>query len=131
MTVINLRKKVVLEYPFKASLNSLYYALSNPSGLESWFADKVDGYDDYFMFYWEGDEQRAENVEVDPLVFIRWQWDTRESDEEFFEFRIVREEVGGGILLVVTDFVDADDEEDSILLLNEQVKTLKRMLGCS
>lgn len=44
---------------------------------------------------------------------------------------LVREEIGGGLLLVVTDFVDADEKEDAILLWNEQIKTLKRKLGSS
>lgn len=131
MTIQNLREKIILEYPVRASFNSMYYALSNPSGLESWFADKVDGYDDYLMFYWDGDQQCAENIEVDPHEFVRWQWKERESDEEYLEFRLVREEVGGGLLLVVTDFVDADEKEDAILLWNEQIKTLKRKLGSS
>ncbi|MDC1105497.1 START-like domain-containing protein [Prolixibacteraceae bacterium] len=131
MTVQNLREKIVLEYPIKASLGSLYYTLSNPSGLESWFADRVDGFDDYFMFYWDGDQQRADNIEVDSNEYIRWQWSDREEEEEFLELRLVREEIGGGMLLVVTDFVDSDETEDATLLWNEQIKMLKRTLGCS
>ena len=46
-------KKIRLEYMLKAgSGNIVWSIISTPSGLETWFADKVTFKDKVFTFYW-------------------------------------------------------------------------------
>ena len=51
------------------------------------------------------------------------------EDDNYFEFRINVEELTGGLALLITDFADEDEKDDSIYLWDSQVNDLKRILG--
>ena len=69
-------KKVLytLEFPVKCSPGILFEFLSSPSGLQEWFADKVDERDGIYSFNWEGSEDKAELMESEENKFIRYRW---------------------------------------------------------
>ena len=46
-----------------------------------------------------------------------------------FEFRINMDELTGDVALIITDFAEADEKEDSIYLWDNQIQDLKRLLG--
>lgn len=53
------KEKIRLEYMLKAgSGNIVWSIISTPSGLETWFADKVTFKDKVFTFYWGKTETR-------------------------------------------------------------------------
>ena len=52
-----------LEYPVRCSPNILYDFLSTPTGLQEWFADKVDERDGIFSFSWDNTVEKAELIE--------------------------------------------------------------------
>lgn len=58
-TKTNKKQKYTLEFEIKSSPKILYNYLSTASGLEEWFADKVNIREGDFIFHWEGSEQRA------------------------------------------------------------------------
>ena len=53
---INMSKKIqyTVEYPVRCSPAILYEFLSTSSGLQEWFADKVEDEGDLFSFSWSG-----------------------------------------------------------------------------
>ena len=123
-------KKVLytLEYPVRCSPRILYEFLSNPAGLQEWFADKVDVRDEVFSFSWNGNEEKAQLVESEEDKFVRFHWITSPKDE-YFEFRIDRSEVTNQTILVIKDFADKKEIKDQSQLWEYQVKDLFHRLG--
>ncbi|HRS40225.1 MAG TPA: START-like domain-containing protein, partial [Bacteroidia bacterium] len=52
------KQKYTLEFEIKSSPKILFNYLSTASGLEEWFADKVNIREGDYMFQWDGTEQR-------------------------------------------------------------------------
>jgi uncharacterized protein YndB with AHSA1/START domain len=117
-----------LEYPVRCSPGILYEFLSSPSGLQEWFADKVDERDKVFSFSWNGSTDKADVLETELDKFIRFHW-TNAPKEEFFEFRIEKSEVTNQTILIIKDFADKKDIKDQSLLWGSQVKDLFHRIG--
>ena len=124
------RKKVELEYLLKTSPKILYNMISTPSGLSEWFADDVNVRGEVLTFFWDGSEEKAKVLAKVKDQFIRFQWDYDEGEDVFFEFRIKIDPITREVALIITDFVDDDDDEDSATgLWESQVDDLRRVLG--
>src|SRR5271154_4455251 len=117
-----------LEYPVRCSPGILYEFLSSPSGLQEWFADKVDERDKVFSFSWNGSTDKAEVLETELDKFIRFHW-THAPKEEFFEFRIEKSEVTNQTILIINDFADKKEIKDQSQLWDYQVKDLFHRIG--
>ena len=63
--------KYTLEYPVRCSPGILYDFLSTPTGLQEWFADKVDERDGVFSFSWNGSSEEAEVMAREENKYIR------------------------------------------------------------
>ncbi len=128
LLVMTKKKKIRLEFPIKASPSMLYNYISTPSGLSQWFSDDVDIYNNFYKFKWGNDEQVAEVLRKTSNKAIKFKWrDT--PDEEFFEFEIVQDELTDDVALVITDFVDANDEKNASQLWDSQIHELKMNIG--
>lgn len=123
-----MRKKIELEYIFSSSVKVLYSRLSTAPGLSEWFADDVVQKNDEYTFIWNDAPHKAHLVDKKPNVFIRFAWDGAEEDE-YFEFRIRVEPLTEEVALIITDFVDEEDEDDSVELWKTEVEILHRVLG--
>ncbi len=123
-------KKVLytLEYPVRCSPAILYDFLSTASGLQEWFADKVDDRDGVFTFGWNGTDEKAEVMESEENSFIRFHWMTAPKDE-YFEFRIEKSEVTNQTILIIADFADKKEIKDQSQLWEYQVKDLFHRVG--
>lgn len=117
-----------LEYTIRSSPAILYEFLTTPSGLAQWFADKVDIYDHKCIFEWEGIEETATIIDSIEDVYIRYKWDDSDEDE-YFEFRISKNEITGDTILTITDFASELDIKDDKLLWDSQVKLLVQQVG--
>lgn len=119
-----------LEYTLNCSPKVLFSRLSTAEGLSEWFADQVNVRGDLFSFYWNKSESRARLAAMKENKLVRFEW-TNGSDKQtgFFEFRIRVEELTGDTALIITDFAEADEKEDSIYLWDTQIQDLKRALG--
>jgi len=119
-----------IEYPLRsASINILWNSISTPLGLAEWFADGVTVNGTEFTFSWEGNEQTGFLVHTKTNCSIRFQWEEDIDSEFYFEFRIAMLEVTGNLALIITDFAEPGEKEDSILLWNKQVEVLRRKTG--
>ncbi len=122
------KKKIRMEFEIKASPAMLFNYISSPSGLSQWFCNDVDIYNNFYKFKWDGDESIAELLKKVVNKSIKFKWKDL-SDEEYFEFEILQDELTDDVALVVTDHVEAIDEKNSILLWENQVHDLKTLLG--
>ena len=124
------RQKVELEYLLKASPKILYNMISTPSGLSEWFADNVNIRDNTMTFFWEGSEEKAKILSKVKDQFIRFQWEYDEGEDVYFELRIKIDAITREVALIVTDFPEAGDDEESVSgLWESQVDDLRRVLG--
>lgn len=117
-----------LEYPVRCSPTILYEFLSTASGLQEWFADKVDDRDGVFTFSWNGTSEYAEVVESEEESFIRFHW-THAPKDEYFEFSIEKSEVSNQTVLVIKDFAEKKEIKDQSQLWDHQVKDLFHRIG--
>ena len=121
--------KYTVEYPVRCSPAILYEFLSTSSGLQEWFADKVEDEDGLFSFSWSGAvAEEAEVVEMEEDRLVRFHWVDSPKDE-FFEFSIERSEVTNQTILVIHDFTEKKDIKDQSQLWETQVKELFHRLG--
>lgn len=123
------RVKLELEFVIKSSPTILYQYVSTPSGLVEWFCDDVNikGSKRY-IFIWDGEENEAELVKKVNGKYVKFRFKDNDP-EEFFQFEITKDELTGDIGLLITDWVDADEEEDMRMLWESQVEDLKHALG--
>ena len=125
------KEKVKMEYMLKAgSGNIIWSIISTPSGLETWFADKVTAKDKKFTFQWGKTEVRgAEMINCRSNSFIRFHWLDDEERKSFFELRIVYNELTEDLTLEVTDWAYPDEMDDVRDLWDSEIEKLKRVSG--
>ncbi len=118
-----------LEFVVKASPKMLYKFLSTPSGLSEWFADNVNSRGKKFIFIWEGSEEIADLVSKKADKHIRFKWEEDEDPNAYFEFKIETDDLTNDVSLIVTDFAEEDEVEESQMLWDSQVNTLLHAIG--
>ena len=118
--------KIQLEYVINCSPKVLYNRLSTASGLTEWFAEDVQVRGKKFTFIWEGSEQTAEMTLHKENKLVRYTW---LEDDTYFEFKITQDELTGDVSLIVIDYTEEDEQEETKELWNTQVADLKHILG--
>ncbi len=122
--------KYELEFPIQASPNMLYQYISSASSLTEWFADDVNSRGKIFSFFWDGSEEQAELISSKNNQFVKFKW-LENEDNSFFEIRIVVDELTKDASLIITDFSDEDEVDESKMLWESQIADLKQVLGSS
>ena len=120
-----------VEYDFQASPQLLYQYLSTPSGLSEWFADNVNSRGEKFHFIWDDTEEQANLISKKSNERIRFQWDNGEEEDGdyYFEFKIEVDEITKDVSLVISDYADEDEMDESVLLWDSLISDLKEVLG--
>jgi len=118
-----------LEFPVRCSPNILFEFLSTASGLQEWFADKVDEWENVFSFSWnKGVPDKAELIDQEQDKFIKFRWLHGEKNE-YFEFRIEKTEISNQTILIVKDFAEKNEVKDQSRLWEYQIKELFHRIG--
>lgn len=117
------------EFSLKTSPRILYNCLSTPSGLSEWFCDDVNIKGDKYTFMWDGSEETANLLTKKNNEYIRFQWEEDEGENNYFEFLIRIDALTKDVALIVTDFIEEDELEESQLLWENQIGSLKATLG--
>ncbi len=105
-------------------------AISTPTGLEDWFADKVISDDKIVEFHWGKTEQRkAEIIAIRSFSFIRFRWQDDENERDYFEIKMTYNELTSDYVLEITDFAEPDEVDDMKELWESQVAKLRRTCG--
>ena len=119
--------KIQLEFVVNCSPKVLYNRLSSASGLSEWFADDVRVQGKKYTFVWGSSEQTAEMTLQKENRLVRYTW--VDEDDTYFEFRITQDELTGDVSLIIIDFTEDDEQEETAELWNTQVADLKHILG--
>lgn len=125
------KEKIKMEYMLKGGTgNVIWSIISTPSGLETWFADKVTAHEKVFTFQWGKTEVRkADMINCRTNNFIRFHWQDDTERKSFFELRIVYNELTEDLMLEVTDWAEADEMDDLRDLWDSDIEKLKRVSG--
>jgi len=123
--------KYEIEFPIHASPSLLYQYISTPSGLSEWFADNVNSRGEIFTFIWDDSEEKAKLISKRSGERVKFRWlDEDGADSEyFFELKILEDEITKDVSIVVVDFSEEDEMDESKLLWENQISDLKHVLG--
>ncbi|WP_411768560.1 START-like domain-containing protein [Winogradskyella sp. A3E31] len=125
------RIKYEMEFPIHASPQLLYQYVSTPSGLSEWYADNVNSRGEIFTFIWDGSEEKAKLLgkKSGERIKFRWMADEEELEPYYFEIRIQVDEITKDVSLMITDFAEEDEVEESKMLWENMISSLKQVLG--
>ena len=121
--------KYEIEFPIHASPSMLYQYFATPSGLEEWFADRVNSRGKVITFLWDDSEEEATIVTRRNDEKARYKWTESEDDDSYFEFRIQVDELTRDVSLIITDFAEEDEVDEAKQLWENQIDTLKKRIG--
>lgn len=123
--------KIEMEFVIQASPQLLYQYISTPSGLSEWFADNVNSRGELFTFIWDGSEETAKllSKKSGERIKFRWLTDDEDGSSNYFEIKIQVDEITKDVSIIVTDFADDDEIEESKMLWENQISDLKQVLG--
>ncbi len=126
---MNTKVKFEIEFPIQASPQLLYNYISTPSGLSEWFADNVNSRGELFTFIWDDSEEQAKLITKKSTERIKFKWLDADDDSSYFELRIQVDGITKDVSLIVTDFSDDDEVDEAKMLWENQISSLKQVLG--
>lgn len=122
--------KFELEFVIQASPQLLYQYIYTPSGLSEWFADNVNARTEKYSFFWDDSEEEAQLLRKKSNEFVCFRWlNDDDQDDYYFEMRIVVDEITKDVSVVVTDFAEEDELDETKMLWESQIGDLKQVLG--
>lgn len=122
--------KFELEVPVHASPSMLYSKLATPSGLEEWFADRVNSRGKLITFIWDDSEEEAKVLTTKKDERVKYKWVESEDDESYFEFKIQVDALTKDVSVIITDFAeDEESAEEAKQLWESQLDELKHAIG--
>lgn len=126
-----MKEKFQLEHLLKTSPKILESKLTTAEGLSEWFADDVNIRDGKYFFEWDGFEEEAVLISHKANQHIRFQWqlDIDEALDTYFELAFTIDPMTQAIMLTITDFADTNEKESSILMWEQQLQKLRRLIG--
>ncbi len=122
--------KYEIEFVIQSSPQLLFQYIATPSGLSEWFADNVNSRGELFTFIWDESEEQAKLLKRKSDEFVKFKWNYTE-DDSFFEMRIIVDDITSDVSLFITDFAEEDEVEESKMLWENQISSLKQVLGSS
>jgi len=120
--------KFEIEFVIQSSPQLLYTYLSTPSGLSEWFADNVNSRGELFVFIWDGSEEVAKLLKRKSDEFVKFAWEEND-DDTYFEMKIIVDEITKDVSLFITDFAEEDELDEAKMLWENQISSLKQILG--
>jgi uncharacterized protein YndB with AHSA1/START domain len=123
--------KFEIEFPIHASPQLLYQYISTPSGLSEWFSDNVNSRGELFTFIWDDTEEQAKLLSKKTGERVKFRWLSDEEDEllTYFEIRIQVDEITKDVSLMIVDFAYDDEIDEAKMLWENQISSLKQVLG--
>lgn len=128
---MELKIRYELEFPINSSPALLYQYISTPSGLSEWFSDNVNSRGEHYTFIWDDSEEKARVTAKKTNERIKFKWlDEDGSDTDYsLELKIVEDEITKDVSLVVSDYAAEDDLNEAALLWENQISSLKHVIG--
>ena len=128
---MEVKVKYEIEFPIMASPQLLYQYISTPSGLSEWSADNVNSRGELFTFIWDDSEEKAKlmSKKTDERIKFKWLNEDDSETDYFFEIKLMVDEITKDVSIVIIDFADEDEVEESKSLWENQISDLKHVLG--
>lgn len=125
--------KFVQEYELRASPKVLFPYISTASGLQQWFAAKVNTKEDHsFDFVWDGESHFARVNSLRLNKSVRYDFtNTGDGDKDlnYVEFRIDVSDLTQSTFLRITDYSANQDTDDLKSLWDGLIDSLKEIVG--
>lgn len=122
--------KFEIEFPIHASPQLLYQYISTPSGLSEWFSDNVNSRGELFTFIWDDSEEKAKLLSKKSGERVKFRWINDDEDTtSYFEIRIQVDDITKDVSLMITDFAEDDEVDEAKMLWENQISSLKQVLG--
>ncbi|MEN8125779.1 MAG: START-like domain-containing protein [Bacteroidota bacterium] len=123
------KKKIELEFPIHASPSFLFQYISTPDSLGEWFADNVNSRGQMYTFIWDGSEEVAKKISIKTDQYIKFKWDEDEEKDTYFELRIQVDALTKDVSLIVVDFADEDEIDETKMFWESKISDLKHVIG--
>ena len=122
--------KYEIEFTIQASPQLIYQYISTPSGLSEWFSDNVNSRGELFTFIWDDSEEQAKLLSKKNGERVKFRWLNGEDDAlSYFEIRIQVDDITKDVSLMIVDFSDEDELDETKMLWENQISDLKQVLG--
>ena len=128
---MEIKQRYEIEFPINSSPQLLYQYISTPSGLQEWFADNVNSRGEFFTFSWNDSEENARlcSKKTGEKIKFKWLDENNKDTDYFFELRILVDELTKDVSLMVIDYAEEEEVEESKLLWENQISDLKHVIG--
>ncbi|HMQ44479.1 MAG TPA: START-like domain-containing protein, partial [Mariniflexile sp.] len=84
----------------------------------------------FFTFIWDDSEEKAKLISKKTGERIKFRWITDEDDQtSYFEIKIQVDEITKDVSLIITDFAEEDEVDEAKMLWENQISSLKQVLG--
>jgi len=93
--------------------------------------DNVNSRSELFTFIWDGSEEQAKLLTKKNGERVKFKWLESDEDQSYFEIRIQVDGITKDVSLMITDFAEEDEVEESKMLWDNQISDLKQILGSS
>ena len=123
------KKKIQMEFPVNASPSFLFQYISAPDSFGEWFADNVNSRGKMYTFIWDDSEEVAKRIAQKQDHYTRFRWEEDEGTDAFFEFRIQVDALTKDVSLIVTDFAEEGDEDETRMFWDNKISELKHVIG--
>ena len=84
-----------------------------------------------FTFIWDDSEEEAKLLTKKNGERAKFKWLDGNEDQSYFEIRIQVDGITKDVSLMVTDFAEDDEVEETKMLWDNQISDLKQILGSS
>lgn len=125
--------KFVQEFELRASPKVLFPYISTASGLQQWFASRVNTKEDHTLdFIWDGESHYARVSSLRLNKSVRFDFlNTGEGDRDlnYVEFKLDVSELTQSTYLKVADYSSNADVEDLQSLWEGLIDNLKEIVG--
>jgi uncharacterized protein YndB with AHSA1/START domain len=125
--------KFVQEFELRASPKVLFPYVSTPSGLQQWFASRVNTKEDHtFDFIWDGESHLAKVSSLRLNKSVKFEFlNTGEGDRDlnYVEFKLEVSDLTQSTFLKITDYSSNHDTDDLASLWKGLIESLKDIVG--
>ena len=128
------KQKFIGEYQINASRKMLFPYLSTATGLCQWFADDVNinNIDKTLIFILDGDERIAVIDSIKNNRYVKFRFlndDEKPKENDTLEFRLEINELTQSVFVLVEEYTDTDDLEESYQIWENLLSQLKEIIG--
>ncbi|YCJ94907.1 MAG: START-like domain-containing protein [Candidatus Karelsulcia muelleri] len=117
---------IKFEFQLNYSKKMLYNYIYTPEKMAKWFADYVQSIGSRYICFWNGYEETFFLIKKKKEKSVRYKWEKFEEKKYYFEFLIQEKLFTKKLDLIITDFVNKNEIEQSKLWWQNKIKILKK-----